>query len=135
MRAILKARKLGILTPAVYFAEPEASTIYMEKLDARMLKDLLVPKALSSEGKHFLTCVWRNLRQKRRIAQHFLLLQGILCSTDSEICADLNALLKNVGRAVAVLHDGSLVHGDLTTSNVLVRNEDQAVVRCACILL
>lgn len=50
VRAILKARKLGILTPAVYFAEPEASTIYMEKLDAKMLKELLVPGGLSSEG-------------------------------------------------------------------------------------
>jgi TP53 regulating kinase-like protein len=50
VRAILKARKLGILTPAVYFAEPEASTIYMEKLDAKMVKDLLLPGALSPEG-------------------------------------------------------------------------------------
>ena len=54
VRAILKARKLGVLTPAVYFAEPEASTIYMEKLDAKMLKELLVPGSLSSEGKPLL---------------------------------------------------------------------------------
>lgn len=45
-------------------------------------------------------------------------------------CADLSALLKRVGRAVALLHDGSLVHGDLTTSNILVRNTDHAVVGC-----
>lgn len=50
VRAILKARKLGILTPALYHAEPEASTIYMEKLDARMLKELLVPGALPLAG-------------------------------------------------------------------------------------
>ncbi len=51
VRAILKARKLGILTPAVYFAEPEASCIYMEKLDGRMLKEVLVSGGLSSTGK------------------------------------------------------------------------------------
>ena len=41
---------MGILTPAVYYAEAEASTIYMEKLAASMVKDLLLPEALSQEG-------------------------------------------------------------------------------------
>ena len=50
-----------------------------------------------------------------------------------DLCADLKKLLESVGQAVALLHDGSLVHGDLTTSNILVRNSDQAVVSFACI--
>lgn len=50
VRTILKARKLGILTPAIYYVEPESSTIYMEKLDAKMLKDLLIPDALTTKG-------------------------------------------------------------------------------------
>jgi len=49
----LKARKLGILTPAVYFAEAESSTIYMERLDAKMVKDLLLPGALPQDGRCF----------------------------------------------------------------------------------
>jgi len=89
VRAILKARKLGILTPAVYFAEAESSTIYMERLDAKMVKDLLLPGALPQD--------------------------------------DLVAMLREVGRVLALMHDGSLVHGDLTTSNLLVRNSDKAV--------
>jgi len=40
----------------------------------------------------------------------------------------LTSLLGQVGEAVAVLHDGGLVHGDLTTSNMLVRESDGALV-------
>ena len=42
--------------------------------------------------------------------------------------AGMSALLAEIGRVIAVLHDGSLVHGDLTTSNILVRQPDKAVV-------
>ena len=42
--------------------------------------------------------------------------------------AALKAMLVGIGQAVAALHDGGLVHGDLTTSNMLVREADSAVV-------
>ena len=45
----------------------------------------------------------------------------------------LQKLFLDIGRAVAVLHDGGLVHGDLTTSNMLVRDADKAVVRSECV--
>ncbi len=38
-------------------------------------------------------------------------------------------MLEKIGRAVATLHDAGLIHGDLTTSNMLVRRSDSAVVR------
>ena len=42
--------------------------------------------------------------------------------------AELKATLAGIGQAVAALHDGGLVHGDLTTSNMLVRESDNTVV-------
>lgn len=36
-----------------------------------------------------------------------------------------------IGRAVGKLHDGNLVHGDLTTSNMILRESDGALVRDA----
>jgi len=33
-----------------------------------------------------------------------------------------------VGNAVAAMHDGGLIHGDLTTSNILVHHVDKRVV-------
>ena len=38
-------------------------------------------------------------------------------------------MLGKIGHAVATLHDAGLIHGDLTTSNMLVRRSDSAVVR------
>lgn len=45
------------------------------------------------------------------------------------LCLGMAALMKQIGEAVAVLHDGKLVHGDLTTSNMLIREADGALVR------
>jgi tRNA A-37 threonylcarbamoyl transferase component Bud32 len=45
--------------------------------------------------------------------------------------ADRHKILTEVGRTVAVMHDGGLVHGDLTTSNMIVRAADAALVSAA----
>jgi tRNA A-37 threonylcarbamoyl transferase component Bud32 len=50
VRSTLKARKLGVRTPVVYYVEHEASTIYMEKVLGTSLKDLLLQSQLSAEG-------------------------------------------------------------------------------------
>ena len=35
---------------------------------------------------------------------------------------------RDIGEQIARLHDGGIVHGDLTTSNFMVRDEDGAIV-------
>ena len=42
--------------------------------------------------------------------------------------AELDELLLAVGRTIAKLHDGGLVHGDLTTSNMMLRTADRQLV-------
>ena len=46
----------------------------------------------------------------------------------ARVPAELKAMLAGIGQAVAALHDGGLIHGDLTTSNMLVREVDGTVV-------
>jgi TP53 regulating kinase-like protein len=46
--------------------------------------------------------------------------------------SELASLASRVGRAVARLHDGGMVHGDLTTSNMMLREPDGGLVRLAC---
>lgn len=41
---------------------------------------------------------------------------------------ELEALLVEVGCTIARLHDGGLVHGDLTTSNMMLRHTDNQLV-------
>ncbi|KAK9811170.1 hypothetical protein WJX73_007976 [Symbiochloris irregularis] len=42
--------------------------------------------------------------------------------------ADRHSLGRKIGQLLATMHDGSLVHGDLTTSNMLVRSDSQDLV-------
>lgn len=42
--------------------------------------------------------------------------------------AGLHTLLREIGRLVALLHDGGLIHGDLTTSNMLIRSPHNSLV-------
>ncbi|GAQ79649.1 Protein kinase superfamily protein [Klebsormidium nitens] len=91
-RSLAKARKLGVLTPTLYAVDPAASTLTLERVEGRSLKDLLLAETLTHE--------------------------------DPEI----QRLAESIGACVARLHDGGLVHGDLTTSNILVRPDGQVVL-------
>jgi tRNA A-37 threonylcarbamoyl transferase component Bud32 len=43
--------------------------------------------------------------------------------------AGLLRVATKIGRAVGRLHDGGVVHGDLTTSNMILRESDDELVR------
>lgn len=43
-------------------------------------------------------------------------------------CAAEEKLLVAIGKAIATLHDAGLIHGDLTTSNMLVRKDTGELV-------
>lgn len=42
----------------------------------------------------------------------------------------LDQLLSDLGKLLALMHDGGVVHGALSSSCVLVRHSDQALVGC-----
>ncbi|CAK0780705.1 hypothetical protein CVIRNUC_005146 [Coccomyxa viridis] len=90
VRSILRARKLGVPTPVLYYVEHDAASIYMEKVQGVSVKEALQGKQLDQQGLH--------------------------------------TLLRAIGRQVALLHDGGLIHGDLTTSNMLLRAPDSELV-------
>jgi TP53 regulating kinase and related kinases len=86
-RCLFRCKKAGIDTPALYLVDPEAATIYMERILGRILKDIII------EGK-----------------------------------ADTDALADAVGAALAKMHDVNVVHGDLTTSNLMLRDDNTSLV-------
>ena len=88
-RSLMRARKLGVVTPTIYYVDTQQSAIYMEHVEGKSLKEHI--RAGMSEE-------------------------------------DMRSVGAQVGRAVAALHDGGLIHGDLTTSNILVRESDKRVV-------
>ncbi|KAI9282892.1 kinase-like domain-containing protein [Umbelopsis sp. AD052] len=86
-RCLFRCRKAGIDTPALYMVDPEAATIYMERILGRILKDIII------EGK-----------------------------------ADTDVLADAIGAALAKMHDVDVVHGDLTTSNLMLRDDNTSLV-------
>lgn len=89
-RTIVRARKLGVLAPALVHVDVKESCVYMERVRGTSLKE-----ALRGDG-----------RSREELAR----------------------MGEEIGVAIARLHDGGIVHGDLTTSNFLVREEDQRIV-------
>jgi len=79
-KVLRKAKELGVSVPEL-FESPDNTTICMEFIEGRRLRDLLLED--SSQGK----------------------------------------LLVQVGKWLARLHDASIIHGDLTTSNIIVTNK------------
>lgn len=79
-KVLRKVKELGVSVPKL-FESPDKTTICMEFIEGRRLRDLLLEDPS----------------------------QGIL--------------LVQVGDWLARLHDATIMHGDLTTSNILVTNE------------
>lgn len=83
-RLLHKAKSAGVLTPTVLFVDLSKTTIVMEFLEGRVLKDML-PKMKGSERA---------------------------------------SLFRKIGASIAHLHKKHIIHGDLTTSNILVMPEN-----------
>jgi TP53 regulating kinase-like protein len=45
---------------------------------------------------------------------------------------EIHRVMKEIGKAVAKLHDGGIIHGDLTTSNIMLRPDGRVVRAPVC---
>jgi tRNA A-37 threonylcarbamoyl transferase component Bud32 len=160
-RSVLRARKIGVPVPALFFVEMETSSIYMEHVAGHSIRHLLQAGSLDEAGARWLQ-QWDG--SSRRAAQESAcgkgqqrpLRQRFLKSQQQRPAGALPAacmppphrhtrvpttrrppartrpwrfpgraargrVMADVGRLLALLHDSGLIHGDLTTSNMLVR--------------
>ena len=85
-RALVRARKAGVLAPAVFSVDKKTCSIVMERLHGPTVRDVISNASASSE------------------------LPG--------------RLLRAVGAVVSKLHAADTIHGDLTTSNFMLREPD-----------
>jgi TP53 regulating kinase-like protein len=90
---IARAIRAGIPAPRVYFVDKRAARIIMEDVGTRSVKALL----------------WADHTATAATGRPY-------SNAARECCAEL-------GRVVAMLHDADIVHGDLTTSNFMVRTD------------
>ncbi|KAF8371753.1 hypothetical protein PRIPAC_78182 [Pristionchus pacificus] len=90
VKGIMKAKQVGVETPALYFVDGERNEIVMERVEGCSAKEWIEKIRKENDEKEF----------KDNLSSFGILL----------------------GTKVGKLHAASVVHGDLTTSNVLLRD-------------
>ncbi len=98
-RLISEARRVGIRTPIVYDLDIFDAEIVMEYIDGPRVKSVLLDSADTGSG------------PAAENGDH-----------------DIRALCRRIGATIGALHAADIVHGDLTTSNILLKERDGPVV-------
>jgi len=98
-RAMVRARRAGVRAPCVVHVDAARGCVYSERVEGRTLKETLRRRRETSDG---------NDAEGEREA--------------------LKTYGRDIGEQIAKLHDAGIVHGDLTTSNFMVRDADGKVV-------
>jgi TP53 regulating kinase-like protein len=94
--------KLGVRVPCPYFVDSDAGVLVMERIQGLTLKQF----------------IWQGAAR-----------DGILCAVARPSPAvELEAVLAAVGVALATIHTNDLVHGDLTTSNLMLETDRRLVL-------
>lgn len=91
VRSMLRCRKAGICTPAVYFVDYTTHCIFMEE-------------------------VQNSVTARDRI-------NNLLETPGEESQQSLQILAEKIGSSLADMHNVDCIHGDLTTSNILLKTD------------
>ena len=106
---MLKCRKCAVRTPIVYYADASNHLIFMERLTGLAVRDQL------SADKH----PWKGI----------LIQLYSLCPYLNMRSAEVSwKLCARVGATIAKMHDNEIIHGDLTTSNLIYLENEETVV-------
>ncbi|GBG85727.1 hypothetical protein CBR_g40454 [Chara braunii] len=115
-RSMIKARKLGVRTPVLFGVDVEARSLLLEFVEGTSVKDLLLlaaaPPTTEEDGGDEGDAAAIAAKKKKE-------------KEKQELIGDLS---QQIGETVAKIHDGGLVHGDLTTSNMIIRGRDGKLV-------
>lgn len=104
-RNLAKCRREGVLVPAVYAVDESAGWLMMEWIVGGPVRVAI-----------------NEWLQRRRDAERADGRDGdAIVEGTGEADADLVALLRRIGTAVGRMHKVGIVHGDLTTSNMMLR--------------
>lgn len=113
-RVMVRCQKLGIDVPTLYRVDLDSYSLFMEDVDGVTVKQHLLDHAAATAA---------------AAAAAGTAAAASASTADGGAHGDaLSALLASVGRAVARLHAEDIVHGDLTTSNMMLRKGSNALV-------
>ncbi|KXS09216.1 hypothetical protein M427DRAFT_64593 [Gonapodya prolifera JEL478] len=106
-RCLARLTRAGVDVPRVFLVDPEGGVLYMEDVPGLTVKEVLWAWAKEEEERGGGAGAERSAQPQ---------------DADSAYVSDrAKALAESVGLALANMHAAEVVHGDLTTSNMIVR--------------
>lgn len=118
-RCLYRCNKAGMDTPTVFLVDIAKATIYMENIIGTTVKRLL----LDNQNDQYLSLDLGKKGGYRRGT----LLTGIRAHYGN-LCVYIASMADKIGMALAQMHSIDIIHGDLTTSNLMLR-ENGSLVR------
>jgi TP53 regulating kinase-like protein len=108
----MKCRRAGVTTPAIYLVDEDNSRLYTEKIAGGSVKEYM--RAAYKRGT--IACGDQRMRLEDST--------GGVAVSDPNYGPDALKLAYSIGVAIAKMHDADIVHGDLTTSNLMLGSAD-----------
>lgn len=100
-RSLIRCKMAGLRTPAIYYVDFETRRIYMEDLQHYIT------------AKDFIS----NIEENGSSVDH----------THKVLEKRLTDLAHEIGKTIGIMHTNNIIHGDLTTSNILLNKEGDNV--------
>lgn len=101
-RVLVRCRKNGVYVPAVYMVNEQEAWILIEWI----------------EGEAIRTCIGKWLVKQRETG-----------SEENQDNEALKGLMKRIGSVIGKMHSAGVVHGDLTTSNLMLKRSGGELTR------
>nr|XP_039248206.1 EKC/KEOPS complex subunit TP53RK-like [Styela clava] len=95
-RSLLRCRNIGVQTPAVYFVDLDMGVLVLEYFD---MAQTLKEHIFQAYEKY---------------------------DTPGQYPPELVQIIENVGQKLAMIHNSDIIHGDLTSSNILVECQESS---------
>lgn len=125
-RAVARARRLGVRCPALYHVDVESSTIVMERLRGRPLREVLreLQRKAVEEATRTAKAPTGTGTTTATVTPTVAPAVVVEAATFPSTAPRVHSLMRSVGEVVARLHDGGMIHGDLTTLNLFVMDDE-----------
>ena len=107
VKLLAKCRNIEINVPAVYFVDTERKLIVMEYIEGQTVK-------------HHLRKLQKEFEAQMMESDGKSSLNGLTILGESLF----ESLAQRIGDMLVKIHDNNIIHGDLTTSNVMVGSQD-----------
>lgn len=140
-RLLARLRRAGVVVPAVLFVDALRGDLYIEYIHGPSIRDYLFSLRSASHAvppsQGSIANVTKEPREESSASTDGTdgIDEEMQCAMNTGIAHDkhqdeeeqqVRAVMLEIGRVVALMHNADVVHGDLTTSNLLLRSDTSA---------